>query len=43
MTNFMFPSLQGVTISDADPTALPVTFFHIVVIVEPDPESYMLP
>jgi hypothetical protein len=41
MTQFMFPPLAGVTISDADETALPISFFHIVVIVEPDPESYM--
>jgi hypothetical protein len=43
MTEFMTPPLEGVTISAADENALPITFFHIVVIVEPDPESYMQP
>ncbi len=31
----------GVAISDADENTMPLNYFHLVVIVEPDPESYM--
>jgi hypothetical protein len=41
MTQFIVEPSPDVTISDADETRLPIGYFHLVVLVEPDPEMYM--
>lgn len=41
MTEFQVPPTEGIIISDEDAQLLPLIAFHLVIIVEPDPESYM--
>ena len=41
MTNFLVKPNRHVVITDADSRELPILSFHIVVIVEPDPETWM--
>ena len=43
MTNFIVEPQPGIILSDSDENELPLFSFHLVVIVETDPESYMLP
>lgn len=42
MTEFVVEPLPGVILSDEDMQGLPLLSFHLGVIVEPDPESYLL-
>lgn len=41
MHDFLIDPLPNISMSDASPEELPLRSFHLVVIVEPDPESYM--
>lgn len=43
MNNNIVEPLPGVIVTDDDEKALPLRSFHLIVIVEPDPESYLLP
>ncbi len=42
MTKFMIPPLPEVVLTDADETQLSLRSFQIIIIVEPDPETWML-
>lgn len=42
MNEFEVEPLPGVVLSDEDMQGLPLLSFHLVVIVEPDPDSYLL-
>jgi hypothetical protein len=41
MTQFVVEPSPNISISDADEAGLPLSYFHLVVLVEPDPETYM--
>ncbi len=41
MTDFVVPPSPSIILSDADEHLLPLGSFHLVVIVEADPNSYM--